>query len=178
MITTANGTDRWGLTCAHVLGPPNGPVPDNDPVFQPDTSAASFRIGQTDSLRSNHRLDCAAFLVDSSVTVTSQILGVGDIHPATTPVVGMRVIKSGRSTGITEGVIDSVVGTTVRIKLPIDFPGAYELSDPGDSGAIWCELATRAPVALHRSGGSGIATVALASGILAVFATLGLTQLP
>lgn len=177
-VVTSDGTDRWGLTCAHVLGPLNGPVPNADPVFQPDTSVSSFRVGQTATMRTNQNLDCAAFLIDSGVTVSREILAVGDPRAPIGPVSGMRVVKSGRSTGVTEGVIDTVVGPQVRIKLPGNFPAAYELSEPGDSGAVWCELNTRAPVALHKSGSGGIASVALASDIRSVLTTLGLQPLP
>jgi hypothetical protein len=178
MVATSDGTDRWGLTCAHVLGPLNGTVPTADPVFQPDTSVTAFRVGHTVTARSDQGLDCAAFLIDSAVLTTGEILGIGAPQAPTAPAVGMRVVKSGRSTGITEGVVDSVAGGDVRIKLRADFPGAYELSEPGDSGAIWCDLKTRAPLALHRSGSSGIASVAVASDLRAVLAALSLRPLP
>jgi hypothetical protein len=178
MIVTRTGVDRWGLTCAHVLGPFGGPVPQGDLVFQPDNTAAAFRVGATVAARADQTLDCAAFLIDAGITTSNEILGIGPPAAPIAPVVGMRVFKSGRSTEITEGVISAVTGTTVAIALHPDFPAAYDLSDPGDSGAVWFEQSRRAPVALHRAGTTSGPSAATASDINAVLASLGLVPLP
>jgi hypothetical protein len=75
MIVTADGVDRWGLTCAHVLGPQNAMMPNADPVFQPDSSAAAFRVGHTVAARSHLTLDGAALLIDASVTPSNESWG-------------------------------------------------------------------------------------------------------
>jgi endonuclease G len=152
MVVTQTGADRWGLTCAHVLGPVGGPVPQGDAVFQPGNSAASFRIGATVAARADHLLDCAAFLIDQGLTACAEILGIGTTATPASPQADMRVVKSGRSTGLTEGVIESVNGTAVKVRLHPSFPLAYDLSEGGDSGVVWCDRATLSPVALHTGG--------------------------
>jgi endonuclease G len=177
IIVTQTGSDRWGLTCAHVLGPVGGPVPQGDAVFQPDNSAPSFRVGGTVAARANQTLDCAAFLIDAAVTTSEEILGIGAASAPVAPVPGMRVFKSGRSTEITEGVINTINGNTIEIKLHPDFPATYDLSDPGDSGAVWLEQESRAPVALHRAGTTSGSSFATTSDIRAVLTALGLSLL-
>src|SRR5262245_31539092 len=105
MVLTRTGGDRWGLTCAHVLGPVGGPVPNNDDVFQPDTSSAGFNIGLTDATCADLVLDCAAFPITPGIRTTAEILGIGKPAAPLAPAVGMSLIKSGRSTGITEGEV-------------------------------------------------------------------------
>ena len=178
MVLTKNGADRWGLTCGHVLGPLAGPVPSADPVFQPDNSATAFRVGETVSAVADATLDCAAFKIDVAVTASKEILGIGTPTAPKPPAIGMRVIKSGRSTQITEGTIDSVTGARVEIKIRSDYPAAYDLSDPGDSGAVWFEQSTLAPVALHRAGTTSGTSIAFALDISAVLTRLGLSMLP
>lgn len=178
MVVTLTGIDRWGLTCAHVLGPVGGPVPQADTVFQPDNSAASFRVGATVAARSDQTLDCAAFLINPGVTTSKEILGIGTPAAPIAPAAGMRVVKSGRSTEITEGVINVVTGTTIEVKLHPDFPAAYDLSDPGDSGAVWFEQSSRAPIGLHRAGTTSGPSFATATDITAVLTALGFSMLP
>ena len=178
MVVTKTGLDRWGLTCGHVLGPLAGPVPNADPVFQPDNSAPTFRVGQTDSALADATLDCAAFKIDTSVTVSKDLVGIGTPAAPIPPATGMRVIKSGRSTEITEGIISGITGAKVEITLRTGYPDAYDLSEPGDSGAVWLERSTLAPVALHRQGTHSGPSVAFASDINAVLTKLGLSMLP
>jgi endonuclease G len=147
-------------------------------VFQPDTSAASHRVGASVAARSDQVLDCAAFLVDPGVPSVAEILGIGRITVPGAAAVGMRVIKSGRSTGVTEGEVEATNGPFVSIEVLSAFPLAYDLSEPGDSGSVWCDAATRAPVALHRSGTTGGLSVATAVDIGAVLLTLGLSPIP
>lgn len=74
----------------------------------------------------------------------SGILGIGTPTAPIPPATGMRVIKSGRSTEITEGIISSVTGGKVEITLRPGYPDAYALSEPGDSGAVWLDRSTLA----------------------------------
>ena len=98
---------------------------------------------------------------------SKEILGIGTASAPIAPVPGMRVVKSGRSTEITEGVINTINGNTIEIKLHPDFPATYDLSDPGDSGAVWLEQESRAPVALHRAGTTSGPSFATTSDIRA-----------
>jgi hypothetical protein len=176
MILTSDGRDRWGLTCAHVLGPVGGPVPEGDPVFQPDTSQPSLVVGRTTAAMADPHMDAAAFHVHGDVGTAAEILGMGRVASPVEPAVGMRVVKSGRSTGVTEGAVTAVVGDEVKIGVPGDLPPGYDLSDPGDSGAVWCTVDGRAPVALHRAGSDGAAS-AIAIRLTAVLRRFALRPL-
>jgi hypothetical protein len=50
----------------------------------------------------------------------------------------------------------------VTIKPLLDCPIDYQLSDAGDSGAVWVEISTRAPVAMHVAAQSGGGAMAFA----------------
>lgn len=177
MVLTRTGLDRWGLTCAHVLGPQGGAVPDGDVVYQPDTSILANRIGATRGWCADPLLDCAAFEIDPQLPTSADIIGVGTPAGHIAPTVGMAVIKSGRSTGVTEGVIIHIADSRIEIGLRPGFPTAYDLSEGGDSGAIWCEATTRAPVALHTAGSTSGPSMARAVRFDAALATLGLRML-
>jgi endonuclease G len=79
------------------------------------------------------------------------------------PRLGMRVVKSGRGSNVTYGVIDGVEGeypiwygglrrkikTVQRI---VPQPGQMEVSRGGDSGSWWLHQATNRAVGLHFAG--------------------------
>lgn len=81
----------------------------------------------------------------------------------------MNVVKSGRTTAVTEGVIDGISMTVsinygtgigvvtltnqVHIVPRPPWPAVdYEVSMGGDSGSVWMEQATRRAVGLHFAG--------------------------
>lgn len=171
LIATATGADRWLVTCFHVLHKP-GPALGNQPVFQPSDEDAADVIATTDAARADARLDCAAALL--SVAAVSEILGIGPIGNPAAPAPGMEVMKSGIITGITEGVIDSVTNDDVHIKPTAGFPRTYDLSESGDSGAVWVEKASRRPVALHTGGNDFGTEFATAKRITSVLHSLNL----
>jgi hypothetical protein len=86
----------------------------------------------------------------------------------------MCVCKSGLATGVTEGIIDEVEDSRVIIKPLSGFPETYNLSDVGDSGALWVERETQQAVALHTSGNQDGQELAIAVPIRLVLETLGL----
>jgi hypothetical protein len=173
LVLTSDGTDRWALTCWHVLARPGVGVVDGDPVFQPDQHTTA--IGLADAERTDRLLDCAA--VRTSLPAMDSVLGLGCVTAHRAPVAGMRVVKSGWMTGITEGRVRSVAGDVVTIERATDFPDDYQLSEAGDSGAIWLEAATLAPVALHLSASAVGEHLALAREFGSVLAALGLHQI-
>jgi hypothetical protein len=175
LVVTKNGTDRWALTCRHVLARPAGTVVNGDAVLQPDASVPP--VGLTDVAASDPGLDCAAVQLLAGTDGVADILGIGRPTARTQAVVGMRVIKSGWKTGITEGRVQSVIGNQVRIERLPSYPAEYRLAESGDSGAVWVEAATLAPVALHRAEASVGVHLAFASDLAAVFAVLGVRQL-
>lgn len=166
---------QWVLSCYHVLCARHGGTPvDGDPVFQPidDTPQSVARVN---AMRSDAGLDCAAARLTPGIqAVESEILGIGELAAPRPPVVGIRVMKSGAETGVTEGLISAVVGDRITIDVPPSFPGDYELTRGGDSGALWVTRDGRAPVALHVAGNDTGKERAFGISFLAVLATLGL----
>jgi hypothetical protein len=170
-IATSDGQDRWALTACHVVGLP--PV-DGRRVFQPDDAATQNLIGRTVAAKSDPGLDVAAIRLDAGVPTIDEVLGVALIGPAGAAAVGMRVVKAGRKTGVTEGAVTRVTPTDVRIEPPAGFPLLYELSEAGDSGSIWVEKNSGIPVALHKEGNTTGAVFALAAPLQTALAKLGL----
>ena len=99
---------------------------------------------------------------------TRDVVGLDPISGVTEPQLGMKVVKSGRTTGITEGKIDGVNmslsinygGGTVQtfqnqiriVPLP-PWPNTdYEVSEGGDSGSVWIEQSSNRAVGLHFAG--------------------------
>jgi hypothetical protein len=124
--------------------------------------------------RVSDRLDCAAARLIDGQQFALEILNIGLLAAVKEPAEGMRVIKTGASTGVTEGKITRVDGDEVTIKPLADFPLEYQLSDTGDSGSVWVESATRSPVALHYSAQSGGGSVAFAIPLPTVLRELAL----
>lgn len=178
VIATSDGIDRWMLSCYHVLGRPGGaPFADNEVILQPPRGGPGTDVARTDTTRADTVLDCAAALVTAGIPTLAGVLELPPLAASTSPVVGMQVIKSGSETGVTEGVITAVRGDKVTIDQPRGFPRDYDLSQMGDSGALWVERTTFAPVALHTAGNSGGREQAFGVALPAVLASLGLRLL-
>ena len=101
------------------------------------------------------------------------------LTPAVCPTV--KVIRfrlsSGSETGVTQGVISAVIGDKVTIDQAPGFPRDYDLSQMGDSGALWVERTKFAPVALHTAGNNAGREQAFGVALPAVLAALGLRLL-
>lgn len=176
------GADRegglWIVSCRHVLIRPKGwtdePFAEGEAVYQPNRREADNIVARTVSGHADARLDCAAVPVLDGIEVSPEILGLAVPGPPKAARRGMAVVKSGMRTGVTEGIVHRISGPTIEIRPPRGFPDDYQLCDPGDSGALWLEKDTLAPVALHRAGGTRGAEFARARPIRDVLQTLGL----
>ncbi len=117
------------------------------------------------------RMDAAVATLNGTRGHSADILGLGSVTGIDTPTLGMLVVKSGRTTGITRGVVDGVsmsvninYGTTaapdvvmfnnqIRIVPRAPWPGVdYEVSRGGDSGSVWLNEANRRAIGLHFAG--------------------------
>jgi hypothetical protein len=155
LIATADGTDRWIVSCHHVLGRPAGAAfPDGEGILQPPNGGPSSVVALTSATRADRALDCAAALVDPAIPADGSVLELPPLTAAVAAQRGMSVIKSGAVTGVTQGVISDVSGDLVTIGIEPGCPPDYDLSDIGDSGAVWIARDTGGPVALHRAGSS------------------------
>lgn len=119
-------------------------------------------------------IDAAIATLDGNRGFNQNMLGIAP--PATRGVapalLSMHLTKSGRTTAVTHGLINSI-DVTIDITYPpigtvrferqfIIFPHPSfpvpEISDPGDSGSLWLEAVTHMAVGLHYAG-EGISAV-------------------
>lgn len=173
-IATSDGVDRWIVSAHHVLRGAGPELGDDEPIFQPALGGAAVPIARTRRDQASLAFDIAAARVVAGVETVNEILGIGVLGPVAEPVEGMRVVKSGIATGITEGVVARVDGSQVRIEIPAGYPSKYDLSAVSDSGAVWLEQGTAAPVALHVAGNDTGIEVAIGVRMSEVLRVLGL----
>lgn len=154
MLLTSDGADRWLVSCCHVLGVGTPPVvTPGRRICQPAFAEESTPIAATNGARTSGNLDCAAGRLLDSLPYLDEILGIGRVGQPIDAVVGMRLVKAGAGTGVTEGWVDDIdANGEIIIRLPPDVPKTCKLSHEGDSGAVWVSLYDRRPVALHREG--------------------------
>jgi len=140
-----------GLTNYHVLVDDLGQL--GDAVTQPASDRKEDIIGHL--LRWNETHDCAVFSLNDSREWNPDILEL-DFHPPIgpgEPLIGMEVVKSGLTTGITRGIIDGVsFDEFTVVPVETDPQNFQELSAPGDSGSVWIEAETGIAVGLHYAG--------------------------
>jgi hypothetical protein len=140
----------WLVSCHHVLGASGGvALRGGEPVMQGDLQAP---VAETVLGRADAQWDVVAARLLPGVPWLPEVLGIGELEGVTLPTPGMRVIKSGRETGVTEGMVVTVTDKEVTIGLPTGFPADYELSSWSDSGAVWVERASRKLIGVHRAG--------------------------
>jgi hypothetical protein len=128
-----------------------------DVINQPSTTVANDRVGLVN--RRNKFHDAAAFSLDGPAT-RMFTLKVADLSAPTTITgtaaifVGTRVVKSGRTTGVTFGIVDGVDNVFEFTVVPDPAKPAAngQISGPGDSGSVWLDAATHRAVGLHYAG--------------------------
>jgi endonuclease G, mitochondrial len=108
-------------------------------------------------------IDAAVAKLEGPRTTLNEELQIGPVTGVTEPVMDMRLIKSGRASQITQGIISGVEG-----ERPIWYGGLQrkirhivhivppaeggEVSRAGDSGSWWLEEGTNKAAALHIAG--------------------------
>jgi hypothetical protein len=141
------------------------------PVFQPGRLDGG---SESDTIATLARWvlgphDAAVARLTTARRVSSQTVEGHNLMQASAPRLGMRVWKSGRTTGRTDGFIDGV-GMQVAVQYPtagqrtlrhvfriVPRPGAgnVQVSEGGDSGAVWIDEALGTGVGLHFAGEEG-----------------------
>ena len=155
-------------------------------VYQPGlTDGGTFQdmVGRyaRDAMPVN--LDAAVATVNGARGLSDEQLGLGAVQGIAAAEPGMRVVKSGRTTGITQGEVTGVDGAAklryrgldrvIRQVITIDqVDGVGVVSDAGDSGSLWLDASTDACVALHFAG-SNVPERALGMDIGRVLDALG-----
>ncbi len=142
----------------------------------------------------NQGLDAALAKLDAGVSFSTDVFGT-DLRPVKVadPKVGMRLIKTGVTSGVTRAMVDGVDGSyqidysgfgeTLRwmdgFRLVVDPDDPEDdISLEGDSGAIWIEPTKRWAVGLHFGGEDGLgplAEYALAHPLRKIFERLAVS---
>lgn len=175
LVATSNGEDRWIVSAYHVLCRLEGAAFEEDePIYQPFGSNPEESVGRLVQGRADHDLDFAAARIVDGIGASSWVLGPGRPSAPVAPAVGMRVLKSGMSTGVTEGQVTGISGDSILIEVVSSFSGTYDLSEIGDSGSAWFEAGSLACVALHTSGNAFGPEVARGIAMNRVLRDLGL----
>lgn len=197
----SGGTEQiFALSNNHVLADTNRlpigtqivqPGPEVGPASPGDVFAAlsAFVPLQFPATRLNpvvNRLDCAiAVVTDRKAISTGAIFGIKKFVPQVlTPVPGMRVTKSGRTTGVTTGIVTATRVNGVQINygtqaapriatfndtISIVGDNGAPFSAPGDSGSIIIDRNTNRPVALLFAGDGRTTTACDLGGVCSAF---------
>ena len=148
MIVMKRGSlQLMGLSNYHVMC--RTPLVRTDVISQPGSPAAVDLLGPV--VASDKTLDCAICALGTRPS-SFDIYGVGAPTGSMRPRIGMKVVKSGLTTGVTWGRVDGVGSGSFSVVPDTSVPAGGEMSLPGDSGSIWMELATNVAVGLHYAG--------------------------
>lgn len=142
------------------------------PIWQPGWIDGGTKVENTIAELSRWVLgpyDAAVARLNGARKVKNETVEGRPINKVTKPRLGMKVWKSGRSTGLTEGFVDGV-----RMTAPILYPGIGtrflsgvfriiprpgairdEMSIGGDSGAVWVDEESGGAIGLHFAGETG-----------------------
>lgn len=152
----------------HVLAGSSSAAIGED-ILQPGrVDGGTEAVASLTRMKLDSRMDAAVATLNSARASSRDILGLGTITGIDTPTLGMNVVKSGRSTGITRGVIDGVslsvsinygdpgvvaFSNQIRIVPRPPWPGVdYEVSMGGDSGSVWLRESNNRAIGLHFAG--------------------------
>ncbi|HSG16343.1 MAG TPA: hypothetical protein VLE70_08480 [Anaerolineae bacterium] len=155
----------------HVLVGRHG-VASDLPIWQPGWIDGGTRESNTIAWLARWVLgpyDAAVARLTGQRQVTSRTLEGRPIEDISDPRLGMRVWKSGRSSGYTEGFVDGIkmtvslsygpvgVHTLRRVFRIVPIPGGGypEISVAGDSGSVWVDSQSGKAVGLHFAGEIG-----------------------
>ncbi len=161
------------LSNAHVLS--NGGLVRGTPVIQPggravtsdlsDGGTIADVVGRIERGILDEELDAAVAHVSGHRFLEKSVLGIGMVRGAGTPALGMEVRKSGRTSGVTSGIITDIdaelpisdsSGRIRRMRGLIVAESDVEISCPGDSGSVMLDNNNRA-VALLFAGDVDVA---------------------
>jgi hypothetical protein len=105
IVTDRSTGTLMGLSNYHVLLGESGQKGDS--VTQPATANITDIIGSVDHW--DQKMDCAVCSLNSSRLLSQRIIDIPAIPQGIKdPLLGMKVVKSGRTTGKTYGIIDGV----------------------------------------------------------------------
>lgn len=199
---SAGAEQVFALSNNHVLADTNR-LPIGTPIVQPGPEVEPAKPGDVFAALSafipiqfpasrlhpvTNRFDAAiAVVADLNLIQRGQIFGINNYTPKlATAVPGMPVIKSGRTTGVTTGVVTAINVDRVQINYGTQtspriatFNDTIEIvgdngpfSAPGDSGSVILNRDTGQPVALLFAGDGRTTTTCDLGGICRRFQAL------
>ena len=140
-------------------------------IYQPgvfDGGTAADTVATLKRFRLDNHNDSALAQLNGSRSHSRDMVGLSPIPGVVAPTLGMNVTKSGRTTEVTEGIIDGVswagslnygggVVNAFQDQIHIipkpPWPAVdYEVSKGGDSGSVWIDQASGNAVGLHFAG--------------------------
>lgn len=138
------------------------------PIYQPGVGDGG-RSTDAVALLSRHAmasgLDAAVAKLNGSRDLINDQIDLGPVHGVGRAMLGMEVVKSGRKTNVTYGVVTAIEATLkmtyrdgierlIQNVITIEPRGPRrEVSAGGDSGALWCDTQKKMrAVALHFAG--------------------------
>ena len=148
---------------------------EDEPIFQPNDQRAPHPVASVRLALASLPLDAAAAELANAIVPVPETLNLPKCLGVLEPLPGMRVLKSSATTGVTEGIVARVADGLVRINAPAGFPRDYDISDHGDSGAVWFERDSMKAVVLHGRGSDPSGVWAEGRAFPQVLAGLGVT---
>lgn len=135
-------------------------------IYQPGTGDGGwgiYTIARLARHAMDQGIDAALATLTGERPYSSEELGIGPVSGSAAPMLGMRLVKSGRTSGITHGVVTGIEGIQtlsyrglpriVRHVMHISQdPSGGTVSAPGDSGSWWLDESTHRAVGLHFAG--------------------------
>lgn len=139
-------------------------------VYQPgrqDGGSVADAVGNFARDAMSRRIDAAVATLtkDARTHINRQFdLASEVVKGVASPAYGMKLIKSGATSGITYGTVDTIRSGPIKISygrveriiepsfIITPLSEGQNVSDPGDSGSIWFEAETMRAVGLHFAG--------------------------
>lgn len=158
---TMHDVDNLYVTSNHHVLSPKGQSQVGDPVNQPETTNDNDRIGEVAGYverQGDGYVDLAWASIDAGVNATNRVWNLGLITGKTTVGPGQYVEKSGRTSGVQEGVVQEMgvtvgqAGTDSTLHDQIYIEGT---DAGGDSGSPVVRRGTSDAVGMAWGGASG-----------------------
>lgn len=161
------------------------------PIYQPgraDGGGPADEVARLVRHAMGSNLDAAVAVLSGERPAVNYPLDLSPVRGYALAQLGMYVKKSGRTTGVTQGVVTGVEGTQRMYYAGVGYrmikrvftvtPGDRELSLGGDSGSFWIDESTMHAVGLHFGGNAaGMPEQALAIDIGPILDALGVDLL-
>lgn len=148
-----DGTNRWIISAYHVLvRPDTSQFSPGERIYQPTQPESPRPVAELVQGRSDRNLDVAAARLFQDVAWSDEVLGIGRLRGTQNAEVGLRVIKSGIATGVTEGVVTKVTDDRLEVTPPPGYPSKYELTTISDSGSVWIARDSHMAIGIHVAG--------------------------